>query len=69
MAGIIGATSPIRKGDEVFIGADVIILKGVSIGERSIIGAGSVVTKDVPPDKIWAGPPAKFVRKIGVNGE
>jgi acetyltransferase-like isoleucine patch superfamily enzyme len=50
--------------DGVFVGAHVTILKGVTIGENSIIGAGSVVTKDVPPNEVWAGNPAKFVRKF-----
>lgn len=50
--------------DDVFIGTSSIICKGVTIGTRSIIGAGSVVTKSVPPDEIWAGNPAKFIRKI-----
>ena len=50
--------------DGVFVGAHVTILKGVTIGENSIIGAGSVVTKDVPPNEVWAGNPAKFVRKL-----
>lgn len=47
-----------------FIGAHCIILKGVTIGEKSIIGAGSVVTKSVPSGEIWAGNPAKFIRRI-----
>ena len=51
-----------------FIGAHSIILKGVTIGEKSVIGAGSVVTGNVPANEIWAGNPAKFIRKIG-NGE
>lgn len=55
---------PIEIGDDVFVGANSIILKGVSIGARSIIGAGSVVTKDVPKDEVWAGNPAKFIRRI-----
>lgn len=53
----------IRKG--AWIGAHSIILKGVTIGERAVIGSGSVVTKDIPADEIWAGNPAQFVRKIG----
>ena len=52
----------IKRG--AFIGAHSIILKGVTIGQYSIIGAGSVVTKDVPDNEIWAGNPAKFIRKI-----
>ena len=57
-------SAPIQIFDGVFIGAQTIILKGVTIGEKSIIGAGSVVTKDIPPGEIWAGNPARFIRKI-----
>lgn len=56
-------TAPIRIKKGAFIGAHCIILKGVTIGEKSIIGAGSVVTKDIPNGEIWAGNPAKFIRK------
>ena len=56
-------TGPVIIGDNVFIGAHTIILKGVTIGENSIIGAGSVVTKSVPAGEIWAGNPAKFIKK------
>lgn len=56
--------NPIKIGAHSFIGARCIILKGVSIGKGSIIGAGSVVTKSVPEGEIWAGNPAKFIRKI-----
>lgn len=52
----------IKKG--AFIGAHSIILKGVTIGERAVIGAGSVVTKDVGENEIWAGNPARFIRRI-----
>lgn len=47
-----------------FIGTSSIILKGVTIGSRSIIAAGSVVTKSVPPNEIWGGNPAKLIRVI-----
>ena len=55
---------PVRIGKGAFVGAHCIILKGVSIGEKSIIGAGSVVTKSIPDGEIWAGNPAKFLRKV-----
>lgn len=58
------ACAPINIGDDCFIGAGTIILKGVTIGSRSTVGAGSVVTKSIPSDEIWAGNPAKFIRKI-----
>ncbi|MDO4738307.1 MAG: acyltransferase [Bacteroidales bacterium] len=56
--------APVIIKDLVFIGAHSIVLKGCTIGEKSIIGAGSVVTKDIPDGEIWAGNPAKFVKKI-----
>lgn len=55
---------PVKINDRVWIGFNSIILKGVTIGENSIIGAGSVVTKDIPPYSIFAGNPAKFIRKV-----
>jgi acetyltransferase-like isoleucine patch superfamily enzyme len=57
---------PVVIEDNVFIGAHTTILKGVSIGENSIIGACSVVTKNVPSNEIWAGNPAKFVKFLNV---
>jgi acetyltransferase-like isoleucine patch superfamily enzyme len=55
---------PIRIGDKVWIGMNVIILKGVAIGEGSIVAAGSVVTHDVPPFVLVAGNPARVVREL-----
>lgn len=57
-------SAPITVGNNAFIGARSIILKGVTIGESAVVGAGSVVTKSIPPREIWAGNPAKFIRKI-----
>jgi acetyltransferase-like isoleucine patch superfamily enzyme len=54
----------IRIGDDVWIGAQATILKGVTIGDRSIVGTHSVVTKDVPPDTIVAGNPAKVIKSL-----
>ncbi|MCR5744320.1 MAG: N-acetyltransferase [Bacteroidales bacterium] len=45
------------------IGANAVILPGITIGERAIVGAGSVVTRDIPADEIWVGNPASFLRK------
>lgn len=55
----------IRKGAS--IGSSATILAGVTIGENAIIGAGTVVTKDIPPSTIVAGNPAKFLKKIDDN--
>lgn len=58
------ASAPIRIGDDCFIGARSIITKGVTIGARSVIGAGSVVSRDVPSDCIAAGNPAKVIKAL-----
>jgi acetyltransferase-like isoleucine patch superfamily enzyme len=57
---MIGA--PTRIEDWVWIGANAVVLKGVTIGQRTIVGAGSVVTRDLPPDVIAAGVPARVLR-------
>ena len=57
-------SSPVIIEDNVFIGAGAFILKGVRIGKNSVIGAGSVVTKDIPGDMIAAGNPARVIKKI-----
>lgn len=54
-------SAPIVIGEACWIGSNVVILKGVSIGDGAIIGAGSVVTKSVPSFEIWAGVPAKRI--------
>ena len=58
---------PIIVKDKSWIGFNSIILKGVTIGEGAIVGAGSVVTKDVPDWAIVAGNPAKLIRLIPEN--
>ena len=55
---------PVHIGNNVWIGAGVIILPGVSIGENSVIGAGSVVTKDIPANVVAVGNPCSVMREI-----
>lgn len=50
--------------DNVFVGAHSIILKGVKIGRNSIVGAGSVVSKSIPENEVWAGNPAKMIKQL-----
>lgn len=57
-------SSPVVIEDDVWLGANVIVLKGVTIGARSIIGAGSVVTKSIPADCIAAGNPARIIKHL-----
>lgn len=52
----------VKKGAS--IGGKVVILPNITIGENAMIGAGSVVTKDIPDNELWMGNPAKFVKKI-----
>lgn len=56
-------TQPIKIGDHVWIGINVTILKGVTIGNNSVIASGSVVTKDVPANSLAGGVPAKIIKK------
>lgn len=51
-------------GERVFIGMNTLIVNSVTIGDNAVIGAGSVVTRDIPQNEIWAGNPARFVKKI-----
>ena len=58
------SASPIRIGNDVWIGGGAIILPGVTIGDRSVVGAGSVVVHEVPPDSLVVGNPAPIVRTL-----
>lgn len=55
---------PIHIGEDVWLGGSAVICPGVSIGDRTTIGAGSVVTKDIPSDVIAAGNPCRVIRKL-----
>lgn len=57
-------THPVNIGDNVWICAGAIVLPGVTIGANSVIGAGSVVTKDIPPDSLAVGNPGKVIRSL-----
>lgn len=57
-------TKPVIIGNDIWIGANAVILPGVSIGDHSVVAAGAVVTKDVPPHSLVAGVPAKIIKKI-----
>lgn len=57
-----GDSKPIVLGRNVWLGVRVIVLKGVTIGNNAVVGAGSVVTKDIPPDCLAVGVPARVVR-------
>jgi len=60
---------PIHIEKGVWIGSSCTIVQGVTIGENSIVAAGAVVTKDVPPNSVVGGVPAKFIRKIKFSTE
>ncbi|HIF45857.1 MAG TPA: N-acetyltransferase [Candidatus Poseidoniales archaeon] len=56
-----GRWSPIMVADKAIIGANATLVAGIRIGEGSVVAAGAVVTKDVPPNEVWGGNPAKFL--------
>lgn len=55
---------PVKIGNNVWIGAGAVILPGITIGDNSVIGAGSIVTKDIPSDVVAVGNPCRVLRKI-----
>jgi len=63
------STSPITIEDEVWIGANSVIVAGVTVGKHSVVAAGSIVTRDVPPYSIVAGNPAKLLKQYNPESE
>jgi maltose O-acetyltransferase len=59
--------NPITIGEDVWMGGSAVICPGVTIGDRSVIGAGSVVTKDIPADVFAAGNPCKVIRPLNAE--
>lgn len=58
------STTPVTIGDDIWIGANAVVLPGVTIGAHSVVAAGAVVTKDIPPHSLVAGVPAKIIKQI-----
>ena len=58
------STKSVTIGNDIWIGANAVILPGVTIGDHSVVAAGAVVTKDVPPHSLVAGVPAKIIKQI-----
>ena len=63
------AGRPITVGDDCWLGGGVIVCPGVEIGDRSVIGAGAVVTRDIPADSVAVGNPARVIRTLPRPGE
>ena len=66
-AGVMNAR-PITIGEGAWIGARVVVLPGVTIGAGAVVAAGAIVTKDVAPNTLVAGVPARFLRKLPMDG-
>lgn len=62
------STKPVMIGDDVWIGANAVILPGVTIGRHVVVAAGAVVTKDVPDYSVVGGVPAKVIKRLAVGG-
>ena len=58
------STNPVTIGNDIWIGANAVILPGVTIGDHSVVAAGAVVTKDIPPHTLVAGVPAKIIKEL-----
>jgi maltose O-acetyltransferase len=62
--GGLESAKPVTIGADVWVGGGAILLPGITVGDRAVIGAGSVVTKDVPADAVVAGNPARVLRTL-----
>jgi maltose O-acetyltransferase len=60
----LAQASEIRIGNDVWLGANVTVLPGVTIGNNVVVGAGAVVSKDIPDNSLALGVPARIVRKL-----
>ena len=60
---------PVRIGDDVWLGGNVTVLPGVTIGNNVVVGAGAVVTRDVPDNCVVCGVPARMVKQIPIDVE
>ncbi len=63
----VPATAPVSIEDDVWLAANVTVLKGVTIGARSVIAAGSIVTSDIPADVLAGGTPAKVIKHLNLK--
>ncbi len=66
-ASMLEFAKPVSIGEDVWIGGSAVICPGVSIGDRSVIGAGSVVTKNIPSDVFAAGNPCKIIKSLAAD--
>lgn len=57
----------VKIGHHVFIGMNTLIVNAVNIGDDAVIGAGSIVNRDIPAGEIWAGNPARFIKKVEIQ--
>lgn len=57
----------VRLEENCFLGCRTVICAPVTIGRNSVVAAGSIVTKDIPPNELWGGVPAKFIKKLNFN--
>jgi acetyltransferase-like isoleucine patch superfamily enzyme len=62
-----GKNKPVKIEDDVFVGMNAVILKGVTIGRGAVIGANSVITGDVPADVVAAGNPSRVIRSVNIG--